>query len=148
MFFFRIWDKVCSGAPKILSFVAVMLVITLRRNILRSKHSDEVLKCVSQVKLLQLCLFLLKSQTHSLENWNALIIFLLYLIKLKGPHATLSLVPWEIHYNLIVIYFYIYLLQIPEQCEEVVANKAIELWQYYGAQPQNDTLAKKWCMTF
>ncbi|KAF9811073.1 hypothetical protein SFRURICE_012472 [Spodoptera frugiperda] len=76
----KIWDKVCSGAPKILSFVAVMLVITLRRNILRSKHSDEVLKCVSQ---------------------------------------------------------------IPEQCEEVVANKAIELWQYYGAQPQNDTLAKK-----
>ncbi|KAH9632942.1 hypothetical protein HF086_002764 [Spodoptera exigua] len=76
----KIWDKVCSGAPKILSFAAVMLVITLRRNILRSKHSDEVLKCVSQ---------------------------------------------------------------IPEQCEEVVANKAIELWQYYGAQPQNDTLAKK-----
>lgn len=34
-------------------------------------------------------------------------------------------------------------LQIPEQCEEVVANKAIELWQYYGAQPQTDQLAKK-----
>ncbi|KAJ0170672.1 hypothetical protein K1T71_013444 [Dendrolimus kikuchii] len=76
----KIWDKVCSGAPKILSFAAVMLVITLRRNILRAKTSEEVLKCVSQ---------------------------------------------------------------IPEQCEEVVANKAIDLWQYYGAQPQNDQLAKK-----
>ncbi|CAD0205377.1 unnamed protein product [Chrysodeixis includens] len=76
----KIWDKVCSGAPKILSFAAVMLIITMRRNILRSKNADEVLKCVSQ---------------------------------------------------------------IPEQCEEVVANKAIELWQYYGAQPQSDQLAKK-----
>ncbi|PZC78219.1 TBC1 domain family member 7 [Helicoverpa armigera] len=76
----KIWDKICSGAPKILSFAAVMLVVTLRRNILRSKNAEEVIKCVSQ---------------------------------------------------------------IPEQCEEVVANKAIELWQYYGAQPQSDTLAKK-----
>ncbi|XP_059045584.1 TBC1 domain family member 7 [Achroia grisella] len=76
----KIWDKICSGAPKILSFVAVMLVITLRRNILKAKNPDEVLKCVSE---------------------------------------------------------------IPEQCEEVVANKAIDLWQYYGAQPQNDQLAKK-----
>ncbi|KPI93649.1 TBC1 domain family member 7 [Papilio xuthus] len=75
----KIWDKVCSGAPKILSVVAVMLVITLRRNILKAQNGDEVLKCVSE---------------------------------------------------------------IPEQCEEVVANKAIELWQY-GAQPQNDQLAKK-----
>ncbi|XP_072933199.1 TBC1 domain family member 7 [Epargyreus clarus] len=75
----KIWDKVCSGAPKILSFVAVMLLITLRRNILKATNGDEVLKCVSE---------------------------------------------------------------IPEQCEEVVANKAIELWQYY-AQPQNDPLAKK-----
>lgn len=76
----KIWDKVCSGAPKVLASAAVMLLITLRRNILRAKNAEEVLKCVSQ---------------------------------------------------------------IPEQCEEVVANKAIELWQYYGAQPQNDTLAKK-----
>lgn len=76
----KIWDKICSGAPKILSFAAVMLIVTLRRNILRSQNADEVLKCVSE---------------------------------------------------------------IPEQCEEVVANKAIELWQYYGAQPQSDTLAKK-----
>ncbi|XP_045780518.1 TBC1 domain family member 7 isoform X1 [Maniola jurtina] len=75
----KIWDKICSGAPKILSFVAVMLVVTLRRNILKAKTEEEVLKCVSE---------------------------------------------------------------IPEQCEEVVANKAIELWQYY-AQPQNDQLAKK-----
>ncbi|CAH2058972.1 unnamed protein product, partial [Iphiclides podalirius] len=75
----KIWDKVCSGAPKILSFVAVMLVITLRRSILKAANGDEVLKCV---------------------------------------------------------------LEIPEQCEEVVANKAIELWQY-GAQPQSDQLAKK-----
>ncbi|XP_026494553.1 TBC1 domain family member 7 [Vanessa tameamea] len=75
----KIWDKICSGAPKILSFVAVTLVITLRRNILKARNGDEVLKCVSE---------------------------------------------------------------IPEQCEEVVANKAIELWQYY-AQPQNDQLAKK-----
>ncbi|XP_034837290.1 TBC1 domain family member 7 isoform X1 [Maniola hyperantus] len=75
----KIWDKICSGAPKILSFVAVMLVVTLRRNILKASTEEEVLKCVSE---------------------------------------------------------------IPEQCEEVVANKAIELWQYY-AQPQNDTLAKK-----
>ncbi|CAH2261787.1 TBC1 domain family member 7 [Pararge aegeria] len=75
----KIWDKICSGAPKILSYVAVMLVVTLRRNILKAKSQDEVLKCVSE---------------------------------------------------------------IPEQCEEVVANKAIELWQYY-AQPQNDQLAKK-----
>ncbi|XP_013141795.1 PREDICTED: TBC1 domain family member 7 [Papilio polytes] len=74
----KIWDKVCGGAPKILSVVAVMLVITLRRNILKAQNGDEVLKCVSE---------------------------------------------------------------IPEQCEEVVANKAIELWQY--AQPQNDQLAKK-----
>ncbi|XP_026754237.2 TBC1 domain family member 7 [Galleria mellonella] len=76
----KIWDKICSGAPKILSFAAVMLVITLRRNILKAKNAEEVLKCVSE---------------------------------------------------------------IPEQCEEVVANKAIDLWQYYGAQPQNDQLAKK-----
>ncbi|KAM3957281.1 TBC1 domain family member 7 [Aphomia sociella] len=76
----KIWDKVCSGAPKILSFAAVMLVITLRRNILKAKNSEEALKCVSE---------------------------------------------------------------IPEQCEEVVANKAIDLWQYYGAQTQNDQLAKK-----
>ncbi|XP_045780519.1 TBC1 domain family member 7 isoform X2 [Maniola jurtina] len=76
---YKIWDKICSGAPKILSFVAVMLVVTLRRNILKAKTEEEVLKCVSE---------------------------------------------------------------IPEQCEEVVANKAIELWQYY-AQPQNDQLAKK-----
>ncbi|XP_045506591.1 TBC1 domain family member 7 [Colias croceus] len=75
----KIWDKVCSGAPKILSFVAVMLIVTLRRNILRAKTEEEVIKYVSE---------------------------------------------------------------IPEQCEEVVANKAIELWQYY-AQPQNDQLAKK-----
>ncbi|CAG9569092.1 unnamed protein product [Danaus chrysippus] len=75
----KIWDKICSGAPKILSFVAVMLVVTLRRNILKAKTAEQVLKCVTE---------------------------------------------------------------IPEQCEEVVANKAIELWQYY-AQPQNDTLAKK-----
>ncbi|KAI5641078.1 rab-GTPase-TBC domain-containing protein [Phthorimaea operculella] len=75
----KIWDKVCSGAPKILSFVAVMLVITLRRNLLKAKNAEEVLKCVSE---------------------------------------------------------------IPEQCEEVVANKAIELWQYYGAQPQNDQIKK------
>ncbi|XP_022113345.1 TBC1 domain family member 7 [Pieris rapae] len=74
----KIWDKVCSGAPKILSFVAVMLIMTLRRNILRATSADQVLKCVSE---------------------------------------------------------------IPEQCEEVVANKAIELWQYY-AQPQNDQLKK------
>ncbi|XP_050674923.1 TBC1 domain family member 7 isoform X2 [Leptidea sinapis] len=67
----KIWDKVCSGAPKILSFVAVMLIITLRRNILKAINVDEVLRHVSE---------------------------------------------------------------IPEQCEEVVANKAIELWQYY-AQP-------------
>lgn len=76
----KIWDKICSGASKILSFTAVMLVITLRRNIMKAKTCEEVLKCVSQ---------------------------------------------------------------IPEQCEEVVANKAIDLWQYYGAQPQNDQLAKK-----
>ncbi|XP_041985186.1 TBC1 domain family member 7 [Aricia agestis] len=75
----KIWDKVCAGAPKILSFVAVMLVITLRRNILKAKTKEEVLKCVSE----------------SAEQW-----------------------------------------------EEVVANKAIELWQFY-AQPQNDQLAKK-----
>lgn len=104
--------------------------------------------CITGKITATIYLFLLKSQTHSLENWNALIIFLLYLIKLKGPHATLSLAPWEIHYTFIMIHLSIYLLQIPEQCEEVVANKAIELWQYYGAQPQNDTLAKKWCMTF
>lgn len=49
LFFCRIWDKVCSGAPKILSFVAVMLVITLRRNILKAKNVEEVLNCVSEV---------------------------------------------------------------------------------------------------
>lgn len=76
----KIWDKLCSGAPKVLPFVAVMLVITLRRNILRAKNPEDVIKCVSE---------------------------------------------------------------IPEQCEEVIANKAIDLWQYYGAQPQNDQLAKK-----
>ncbi|XP_068625638.1 TBC1 domain family member 7 isoform X2 [Battus philenor] len=42
----KIWDKVCSGAPKILSFVAVMLVMTLRRNILKAQNGDEVLRCV------------------------------------------------------------------------------------------------------
>ncbi|KAG7297593.1 hypothetical protein JYU34_019648 [Plutella xylostella] len=76
----KIWDKLCGGAPKILSFVAVMLLITLRRCILKAENAEEVLKCVSE---------------------------------------------------------------IPEQCEEVVANKAIELWQYYGAQPQSEQLAKK-----
>lgn len=76
----KIWDKLCSGAPKILAFAGVMLVITLRRNILRTKNAEEVLKFFSE---------------------------------------------------------------IPEQCEEVVANKAIDLWQYYGAQPQSDQLAKK-----
>ncbi|CAK1540892.1 unnamed protein product [Leptosia nina] len=74
----KIWDKVCSGAPKILSFVAVMVVMTLRRNILRATNAEQVLKCVAE---------------------------------------------------------------IPEQCEEVVANKAIDLWQYY-AQPQNEQLKK------
>ncbi|XP_053619415.1 TBC1 domain family member 7 [Plodia interpunctella] len=79
----KIWDKLCSGAPKILSFAAVMLVITLRRNILKAKSAEEVFQCVSE---------------------------------------------------------------IPEQYEEqvcAVANKAIDLWQYYGALPQNDQLAKK-----
>ncbi|CAG9794638.1 unnamed protein product [Diatraea saccharalis] len=76
----KIWDKLCSGAPKILSFVAVMLVITLRRNILKATSVEEILKCVSE---------------------------------------------------------------IPEQYEEVIAIKAIELWQYYGSQPQSDPLAKK-----
>ncbi|KAL4703366.1 hypothetical protein ACJJTC_015444 [Scirpophaga incertulas] len=76
----KIWDKLCSGAPKILSFVAVMLVITLRRSIMKAHSVEEVLKCISE---------------------------------------------------------------IPEQYEEVIAIKAIELWQYYGAQPQNDQLAKK-----
>lgn len=43
----------------------------------------------------------------------------------------------------------IFLFQISsEQCEEMVANKAIELWQYYGAQPQTDQIKNKWCMTF
>lgn len=32
---------------------------------------------------------------------------------------------------------------MPEQCEEVVANKAIELWQYYGTLPQGDNMIKK-----
>lgn len=32
--------------------------------------------------------------------------------------------------------------QITEQCKEVVANKAIDLWQYYGAQPQSDQIKK------
>lgn len=39
------------------------------------------------------------------------------------------------------LHLIVFFLQIPEQCEEVVANKAIELWQYY-AQPQNDQLKK------
>ncbi|CAB3258609.1 unnamed protein product [Arctia plantaginis] len=75
----KIWDKICGGAPKILVFVAVMLLITLRRNVLRAKNAEELLQCLSLV----------------------------------------------------------------QEQEEVIANKAIELWQDYGAQPQNDTLAKK-----
>ncbi|XP_060806903.1 TBC1 domain family member 7 [Amyelois transitella] len=79
----KIWDKVCSGAPKILLYTAVMLVITLRNNILKAKAAEEVFECFSE---------------------------------------------------------------IPEQYEEqlcVVANKAIDLWQHYGALSQNEQIIKK-----
>lgn len=75
----KIWDKICCGSSKILPYVGVTLVITLRRCILQANSTEELLKCMQE---------------------------------------------------------------LPEQCEDVLANKAIDLWQHYGAL-QGDPHIKK-----
>jgi len=48
----RIWDKITVGAYKILIFVAVVTLTTLRRLLLRCENIDNVLDTVNNVKLL------------------------------------------------------------------------------------------------
>jgi len=48
----RIWDKITVGAYKILVFVAVVTLTTLRRLLLRCENIDNVLDTVNNVKLL------------------------------------------------------------------------------------------------
>jgi len=47
----RIWDKITVGAYKILVFVAVVTLTTLRRLLLRCENIDNVLDTVNNVKL-------------------------------------------------------------------------------------------------
>ncbi|XP_077286491.1 TBC1 domain family member 7 [Arctopsyche grandis] len=66
----KIWDKVCGGSSKVLVYVAIVLLVTLRRGILRCEDAEQVLRCIHDV---------------------------------------------------------------PEEAEEVIANKSIELWQQCGS---------------
>ena len=59
VFLFRIWDKIIGGSCKILVFVAVAMLLTLKRPILSMKRLLDVEQYLSQV-LIQ------HSLTHSL----------------------------------------------------------------------------------
>lgn len=48
---FRIWDKIAVGAHKILVFVAVITLTTVRRLLLKSENIDNVLETISNVKV-------------------------------------------------------------------------------------------------
>lgn len=45
----KIWDKVTGGSCKILVFVAVVILRTLRRNLLLCKMLDNVLNCLNNI---------------------------------------------------------------------------------------------------
>ncbi|XP_063220313.1 TBC1 domain family member 7 isoform X2 [Bacillus rossius redtenbacheri] len=45
----KIWDKLAAGSCKILVFVAVVLLMTLRRRILKCNTVAEVLECVNRI---------------------------------------------------------------------------------------------------
>jgi len=48
----RIWDKITVGAYRILVFVAVVTLTTLRRLLLRCESIDHVLDTINNVRLL------------------------------------------------------------------------------------------------
>ena len=45
----KIWDKLTGGSCKILVFVAVMILITLRRHLLKCLMTENVLKCLNNI---------------------------------------------------------------------------------------------------
>ncbi|PNF19492.1 TBC1 domain family member 7 [Cryptotermes secundus] len=45
----KVWDKLAGGSCKILVFVAVVILRTLRRNLLSCKMSDNVLNCLNNI---------------------------------------------------------------------------------------------------
>lgn len=49
---YRIWDKITVGAYRILVFVAVVTLTTLRRLLLRCESIDNVLDTINNVRLL------------------------------------------------------------------------------------------------
>lgn len=48
----RIWDKITVGAYRILIFVAVVTLTTLRRLLLRCENTDHILDTINNVRLL------------------------------------------------------------------------------------------------
>lgn len=49
--YYRIWDKITVGAYRILVFVAVVILTTLRRLLLRCENVDNVLDTINNVRL-------------------------------------------------------------------------------------------------
>ncbi|CAG2055561.1 unnamed protein product [Timema podura] len=45
----RIWDKLASGSCKILVFVALVLLITLRRVLLKCTTAEKIIECLNNV---------------------------------------------------------------------------------------------------
>ena len=59
----RIWDKVAVGAYKILVFVAVVIITTLKRLLMRCDNVDAVLDAITHVSFtLKLFSFLTKNE--------------------------------------------------------------------------------------
>lgn len=52
--YYRIWDKITVGAYRILVFVAVVTLTTLRRLLLRCENIDNVLDTINNVRPSQL----------------------------------------------------------------------------------------------
>lgn len=46
----RIWDKICGGSIKIVSFVLIVMLITYKRNILRMTDSGAVIKQIENIR--------------------------------------------------------------------------------------------------
>ena len=47
----RIWDKICGGSIKILVFVMIFILTTLRRNILRANDLKSLMDCLDSVRI-------------------------------------------------------------------------------------------------
>lgn len=53
-FVFRIWDKLCGGSYKILVYVIVVLLTTLKRSILKCSTVPEILQCIKNVSVCEI----------------------------------------------------------------------------------------------